>query len=96
MSMFLSAPAICWFAFCISRKTQVLTVAFLGKAGLDRICSIHFSVSLEMQILQKMKIEKIKETEWPYEIERYSEIKTNIAPLVSFSGITIGVYVQYR
>ena len=35
------------------RKTQVLTVAFLGKAGLDRICSIHFSFSLEMQILQK-------------------------------------------
>ena len=36
-----------------SWKTQVLPVAFLGKAGLDRICSIYFSFSLEMKILQK-------------------------------------------
>ena len=34
-------------------ETQVLPVAFLGKAGLDRICSIYFSFSLEMKILQK-------------------------------------------
>ena len=38
---------------CLSRKTQVLTVAFLGKHGLDRICSVYFSFSLETQILQK-------------------------------------------
>ena len=34
-------------------ETQVLPVAFLGKAGLDRICSIYFSFSLKTQILPK-------------------------------------------